>query len=68
MKKGTKVKLNLNDIKVQSFVTALENADQQTVQGGSVGNSANPVCRTEHGDQCRIVITPGAQCSAFFPC
>lgn len=62
------VKMKLNDIKVQSFVTSLGEAEQQTLQGGSVGNSLNPVCRTEHGNQCRIVITPGPQCSVMFPC
>ena len=35
--KNEKMKLNLNDLKVESFVTSLKNADTQTVKGGSSG-------------------------------
>lgn len=31
----TTKKLNLNDLKVDSFVTSIENKDSQTIKGGS---------------------------------
>lgn len=64
MKKAKK--LNLQNIKVQSFVTALDNAEQKTLHGGE--RTDNPVCNTEAGRQCMIFITPGAACSAIIPC
>ena len=35
--KYEKMKLNLNNLKVDSFVTSLKNGDTQTVKGGSSG-------------------------------
>jgi hypothetical protein len=41
-----KQKLSLNSIKVQSFVTELNQSEAQAVHGGT-GNSANPVCMSQ---------------------
>jgi len=38
-----KKKLKINDIKVSSFVTALDSDDKATVAGG-IGNTMNPTC------------------------
>jgi hypothetical protein len=38
-------KLKLSDLKVQSFITALDNNEKQTIAGGD--NTNNPVCNTE---------------------
>jgi hypothetical protein len=40
-----KKKLKIQDLKVQSFVTALDNHDKQTVMGGNQTNGA--VCDTK---------------------
>jgi hypothetical protein len=42
-----KKKLKLSDIKVSSFVTALNENDSKTIQGGAepdTGNTAGPTC------------------------
>jgi hypothetical protein len=39
-----KKKLKLNDLKVQSFVTALDSTEKATIAGGD--NSNNPACNT----------------------
>jgi hypothetical protein len=37
-----KKKLKLNDLKVQSFITAMDKSEKATLAGGD--NSANPAC------------------------
>lgn len=45
---GKKVKLDLEDLKVQSFITSLEKSEQQQVKGGL------PVTCNTCGDECSI--------------
>jgi hypothetical protein len=56
-----KKKLNITAIKVQSFVTELNNAEAQTVQGGT-GNSFNPVCESQ------VAACQTAACSVVVAC
>jgi hypothetical protein len=50
-----KQKLNLDEIKVQSFVTALEGAEAKMVQGGNITNGQctnNAACINTHPQFC----------------
>jgi len=51
-----KKKLKINDLKVQSFVTAIDKAEGKTIAGGD--NTNNPVCRTEVPACTRTVAAP----------
>ena len=37
-----KIKLNLNDLKVQSFVTALDDKDKKKIEGGGSSGCTGP--------------------------
>ena len=37
-----KKKFNLNDLKVKSFVTSIEDTNSNTIAGGATGGCANP--------------------------
>ncbi|MEO1050026.1 MAG: pinensin family lanthipeptide [Bacteroidota bacterium] len=39
-----KKKLNLNELKVQSFVTSMDGEIENTVKGGLVPINSNPIC------------------------
>lgn len=64
-----KKKLNLSDLKVQSFVTSLNNSAQKTIQGGT-GQTVNPACATLVAgcqSQAAICQSQGAGCSSGGP-
>jgi hypothetical protein len=42
-----KLKLNLKDLKIQSFVTSLENGDKTKIKAGGTGDTACEPCQTD---------------------
>jgi hypothetical protein len=47
-----KKKLNLNDLKVKSFVTDLENSSTETVKGGGMARVNNDRVQVTKADNC----------------
>ena len=60
-----KQKLSLNSIKVQSFITALDKEEKQTVAGG--GNTNNPVCLSQV-PACQRTVPPNVCADTILDC
>lgn len=67
---GKKIKLNLGDLTIRSFVTSLDTPEERKVMGGSVAYTdcdptmCNTMCDWTEGPFCTIICDTVGDCTA----